>query len=248
MSQNKLISIKNPIVDAMEMLGVDHDRFLPMFTNWATIAENDIGSYFQYVKKRTVIDIENCTACLPSDCMFLQRALYGDYGCDCEDLFMNVCSNITQISSADQTNMDTSGFLIVDITGGGSTVWTSIPHVVQNNKIILDKNYNGQKLTIQYLGLETDCDGFVMISQNHVQAIMWNIIWKYYFQKKAMNSLEYGKMNDAKVEWNRECAHARAVDGELTESERDRIVTMLHDPYIGKGLALQPTGANNYIW
>jgi len=134
------------------------------------------------------------------------------------------------------------------MTGGGSTVWTSIPHVVQNNKIILDKNYNGQKLTIQYLGLETDCDGFVMISQNHVQAIMWNIIWKYYFQKKAMNSLEYGKMNDAKVEWNRECAHARAVDGELTESERDRIVTMLHDPYIGKGLALQPTGANNYIW
>lgn len=250
MSQNKPISIKNPIVDAMEMLQVDHDRYLPMFTNWATIAENDIGSYFQYVRKRAVIDVVNCVACLPSDCMFLQRALLGDYGCDCADLFNNICSNITRISAADQTNMDTSGFLIVDIGGGGVNTWSSIPHVVQNNKVILNSNYDGQKLTIQYLGLETDCDGFVMISQNHQQAIMWNIIWKFYFQRRSLAPMEYGKMNDAKAEWNRECSHARAVDGELTESERERIVSMLHDPYIGRGLSvgMYPTGPNNIVW
>lgn len=250
MSQNKLISIKNPIVDAMEMLAVDHDRHIEMFTNWATRAENDIGSYFQYVKKRAVIDIVNCTACLPADCKFLQRALLGDYGCDCTDLFNNVCTNLTRISASNQANLDTSGFLILDVTSGGVTAWRSIPHVVQNNKVILDSNYNGQKLTIQYLGLELDCDGFVMISENHKSAIMWFIIWMYYYRQKNLNSFDYGKMNKAEQEWNRECSHARAVDGELTDSEREKIVTILHDPYIGIGLGVDmyPTASNNFVW
>jgi hypothetical protein len=182
--------------------------------------------------------------------VFLQRALLGDYGCDCADLFNNVCSNLTSISVTDQTNMDTSGFLILDITSGGFTNWTSIPHVVQNNKIILNNNYDGQKLTIQYLGYETDCDGFMMIGENHVTAIMWYIVWMQYYSKANLNGYEYGKMNDAKAEWHRYCAHARAVDSELTESERERIVSMLHDPLVGRGLGLwmYPAGYNTYLW
>ena len=250
MSQNKLISIRNPIQDAMEMLNIDHDRFLPKFTNWATKAETEIGSYFQFTRKRTVLTVENCVACLPCDCVFLQRALYGDYGCDCDDLFASVCSGLTQIATSDQSNLDTSGFLIVDVGGGGASTWSSIPHVVQNNKIILEKNYDGAKLTIQYLGYELDCDGFVMISQNHVSAIMWYVSWMHYFSKVNINSYEYGKMNKAETEWHRECSHARAVDGEATESERNKIISILHDPYIGIGLGvgMYPTGANNYVW
>ncbi len=235
MSINKLISIKNPIVDAMDMLGVDHTAFTPLFTRWAILAETDIGSYFQFVKKRAVLDIVDCHACLPANAVYLQRALLGDYGCDCADLFNNVCG-ILGNGSVDQSSLSQGGFLIVDLGDGATNIQSFVSHVVQGNKIIFDQNYNGEKITIQYLGYEEDCDGFMMVGQNHVQAIMWNLIWKFYFQKKDINPAEQSKKNEAKLEWNRECSHARAVDGELTETERMYIVDMLHDPYIGKGL------------
>lgn len=235
MSINKLISIKNPIVDAMDMLGVDHTAFTPLFTRWAILAEKDIGSYFQFKKKRAVLDIVNCHACLPADAVYLQRALLGDFGCDCADLFNSVCGNLGAIS-ADQSSLSQGGFLIVDLASSNGTIRSFVGHTVQGNKIIFNQDYDGQKTTIQYLGYETDCDGFMMVGENHVQAIMWNLIWKFYFQKKDINNFEISKMREAKLEWNRECSHSRAVDGELTETEREYAVDMLHDPYIGRGL------------
>lgn len=233
MSVNKLISIKTPVVDAMDKLGIDHDKFIPLFTRWATLAEKEIGSKYQYITKREVLTVNNCAACLPSDAVFIQTAVLGDLGCDCADLMANVCGCI---NSTMGTLSPTGGsFLIVDVgDGNGSSIRGYINHTVQNNKLVFDQNFDGKAVTIQYLAPSTDCDGFTEIGQNHVLAITWYIIWQYFFRKVGMNSLEYGKMNKAEQEWHRECSHARAVDGQLTDSERQQIVyEILHNPYIG---------------
>jgi hypothetical protein len=233
MSINKLISIKHPIEAAMESLSIDHDKFIPLFTKLAFEAENEIGSFYQYEVKRTVLDIKGCVACLPEDAVYLQTAILGDYGCDCSDLMNGVIAGFNKPSSYGGA---ANTFLVVDIAGTDGVIRGFINHQIQNNKIIFENNYDGQKVTIQYLAYKKDCDGFMEISQNHVLAIKWYIIWQYFFRKSNLTGYDYGKMNKAELEWHRECAHARAQDSEMTESTRRTVVGMLHNPYIGYSL------------
>jgi hypothetical protein len=235
MSINKLISVKNAIVDAMDRVGVDHDKLIPLFTRWAVLAEKEIGSYQQYVVKREVLTIEHCTACLPSDAVFIQTAILGDFGCDCADLMANVCGCI----GGGAFGAASGTFLIVDIgTSFNGSIRGYVNHTVQNNKLLFQQDLDGKKVTIQYLAQEKDCDGFPLVGENHIMAIAEFIIWRYYFRKVNLSPMEYGKMNKAEQEWHRECSHARAVDGQLTDSERDNIVYgILHNPYIGISLS-----------
>lgn len=237
MSINKLISIKNPIVDAMDLVNVDHDKNIPFFTRLAVLAEKEIGSYYQYELKREVLTISNCVACLPNNAVYVEVAIMGDLGSDCTDLNAKLSAIGVNLPSA--TGTVANSFLVVDI-GDASTGGDFVGYVnfsIQNNKMIFEQNYDGQKITVQYLGYKLDCDGFLEISENHVNAIKWFIVWNYLFKKNGLNSLEYGKMKMAMGEWERECSHARAQDAELTPSQRAKIVGMWHNPVSGIGLS-----------
>lgn len=237
MSVNKLVSIRVPIVDAMEFLGIDNDKLIPVFTRHATIAEKEIGSAANYTVKRTVLDINQCVACLPDDCVVVEVGILGSRLNDCDSLLPNIFGFFNPQSTYGTKDYT---FFVVDVgdNGAGSgTCYGQIPFHVQNNKLIFDNHANnGKKITIQYLAYKTDCDGFVEVGENHVNAIRWYIIWQYYFGKPSMNSLEYGKMNKAEEQWNRECAHARAMDSRPTPSEWRNIVAMTHDAYAGISL------------
>lgn len=245
MSINKFISIKDPIVSAMDNLDVDHDKFIPLFTRWAIEAEEEIGSWYQYVLKRCVLDITDCTACLPNDAVYVQIAIMGDLGTDCGDLVARACG-VVNLPEATGTVANT--FLVVDIGDSSGQVSGFVNHQIQNNKLIFEQNFDGQKVTIQYLAYQTDCDGFININENHKLAIQWYITWKYYMRRANLTGYEYGKMNKAEAEWHRECSHARAKDSELTSSDRRKIVGMLHNPYTGIGLAvgMNTTLGNNW--
>lgn len=236
MSQNKLISIRNPIVDAMEFLHIDHDKLIPLFTRYATIAEKQIGSAAQYELKRKVIDINQCTACLPNDCVIVEIALMGDHGENCDNLLRQICMGATMPSVYGTIN---NTFLVVDVGDNGQGLnMGTVPFTIQNNKLIFEtSNYSGKKITVQYLAYKTDCDGFMEIGENHVDAIRWYIVWMYLYGKQGLNSLDYGKMNTAREEWNRECSHARAMDSMPSPSDRKKIVAMMHDPYAGISLS-----------
>lgn len=236
MSINKLISIHNPILDAMDLLNVDHDKFIPKFTRFAELAEKEIGSWAQYEVKRKVIPIINCTACLPDDAVYVQLALLGDHGEDCADLMRRWCGVLNA-----ETNFGTVGntFFVIDAGDDTQVNWrNSIPYQLQNNKLVFEKSYDGNSVTIQYLRFKKDCDGFMEVGENHVNAIRWYIIWQHLYGKTSMNSLEYGKMNKAEQEWHRECAHARAQDAELSQSDRNRMVADYHNPFSGIGLSV----------
>lgn len=238
MSINNLISIRNPIVDAQDFLGIDHDKDIPFFTRLATLAEIEIGSYYQYERVRKVIDIKDCVGCLPSDAVLIELGILGDLGEGCDNLFNNVCATANSV-----TNVNSNGlFLVVDVSdttnASDSFSFGYINFGVQNNKIIFDRNHCGDKLTIQYLRFKTDCDGFMEVGQNHVNAIREYIIWKYASRRMSRggNYIDRDVANMARAEWNRECAHARAQDNELTNSQRKNISRLWHNPYAGIGM------------
>lgn len=243
-----MISMNVPIIDAMEMCGSENIKDKMVFQRWAELAEKEIGSRYQFIKKIAVLDIHNCTACLPADAYSVQRALIGDFGCDCTDLFNRWCGVVSQeaLSAA-----SAGSFLVVDVgTGDDFSVWWNniVENEIQDNKIVFYQNLDGRKVTVQYLAYKTDCDGFLEVNENHVLAITAFICMRYYMRKKRKSNDDFAMMNKYETEWHRECGNSRAKDSVLTESQRANIVGMLHDPFVGIGIPTVSNPIGDLYW
>jgi len=243
MSINRLISIRNPIINALDMVGADRAKDLPSITTWAIQAEKEIGSHYSLVKEKKVLDIIGCKAELPCNAVYLQFAILGVQDCSCNDLRSLCSANTFAREIADNTGsirLDYNSFLIVDqVVGGGLGLWNNVQYEIQGNSIVFYQNLDGQSVTIQYLGYKLDEGGFPMISENHVRAIEAYILYKYY-QRSAFSSnpLPASSMMAQQREWFRLCSHARAEDAIPSPSEREDIAATLNDPYAGRGLAV----------
>ena len=243
MSINKLISIKNPIINAMDLAALDHDKHLPLFMTWAYQAEEEIGSYYQYTRQWKVLDVCGCTAALPDNCVKVEGAILGSHDVNCGSIFAKTFSNpIIQMAQS-----TTNTFLIVDSASSESTVGNGIvPYQYQDNKLIFDVTLKTNLVTIQYLGYQVDCDGFMQISQNHVEAITHHILYKWNVRKRKKSSADMQEMNWHFKEWDRLCAHARALDSQLTETDKEEIARLYHDPYSGRSLFVGMNVNNTY--
>lgn len=245
MSINKLVSINNVIVNLIDDLGLNHNKYKAMFTNWAVTAEKSIGSFYQYKRKYAVLNITGCTAELPQDAAFLQIAILGDYGCECGDLFNQTCYGLNLNRAFVNGNINLANFLVVDKPSGDTAGYGMVGFHVQDNNLIFDCNRDGQKVTLQYLGLELDCDGIPLVGENHLEAILEYCMWKFR-RRNIRSGIDLGLARDHENRWKEYVCRARGDDAELSESDRQRIVDMLHDPYIGRGLQLIPS--QGYIY
>jgi len=243
MSINKLISIKNAILDATDMLALDHASYLPLFMTWATYAEKEIGGA-NVIRKRAVLDICGCTASLPDDCAIVEGCIIGNHGTDCCSLFNNTfgAGNIPYVYGTND-----SPFLIVDVFPyGGNACHSIVNYGYQDGKLLFDSCTTQTHVTIQYLGYEVDCDGFIMIGVNHVEAITEFLTYKWLKRKRKKSNVELNEMNLAKSEWSRLCAHARAEDRKLTSTQRSQVGNIINDPLAGRSLSLGMKTNNEY--
>lgn len=243
MSINKLVSIKNAIVDATDMLALDHNTMLPLFMTWATYAEKEIGGQ-GIIRKFAVVDICGCTALLPDDAYSIKGAILGEHDPNCGSIFYNRISGAVNFASADGNQ-----FIVVDAGSIGETTNCGIvPYEIQDNKMVFSQELNQDKMTIMYTGYATDCDGFIKVGENHVAAISEYIQYMYWKRKRNKNNQEVNSMNVAYREWDRLCAHARALDAELTDTERMEIAELYNDPYAGRSLHKGMITNNQYGW
>lgn len=248
MSINKLVTTRNVVINLLDSLALDHTKYTPMFTNWILWGEKQIGSPYSYVKKHKVLTISNCHAELPTDAVILQMAILGDLGDCCADLFDTTCLGI---SNSAVSNLDAAGgFLIVDVGNAGTQDnfnYGFVQYLIQDNKIVFNNNYNGQKVTIQYLGVQTDCDGFPLIGENHLEALEEYCMYKFR-RRRIKSGIDLGLARDHKQEWHRLAASCKADDLMLNESEHKMISEMTNNPFAGKGLWLgqYPTEGGMY--
>jgi len=231
MSINKLIPIRDAVFEACEDMGIDTTGQIPTLTRWAIKAERKIGSYYGWKKKKAVLDIVNCKAKLPQGAMKVQYVLIGDHGCDCDDIITSLNSWIGTFQPAAN---DT--FLVID-TAGDENFSCGTRWEVQDNCIVFQKNMNGQKITIQYLGYVEDCDGFIEINENHVEAVTAYIKWKFAERSRySPIKMDHNDIAKNKNEWKELRSEAMADDSEISDTDRNDIVAMLHDPFVGFGL------------
>lgn len=237
-------------MDAKMQLGIDHDKDDMYLYNRALEAEKKIGSFYQYERKREVIDINGCTACLPPDAVLVEIAVIGNQGEGCENLLDLYCG----VGGITNTNLDgQANFLVVDVGGSiGETVTVGTPGFhVQNNKIIFNNDLDGQQVTVQYLRYKVDCHGFMEVGENHIEAIKWFIVWNWFMRDGGNHYVQRDKMIMARDEWERNCRSARADDSRMSPTERAEAARLYANPFTGRGLwqGMYTTLGNNYnIW
>lgn len=228
-----MVSIDIPVLNALEDMGIDVTKDIPTFTRWAAEAEKEIGSYFSYKRKRAVLTISNCSAKLPCDAAFVQGALLGDHGTDCAELFKQ-SFDVAVSLAAEQSDT----FLVVSVPDPNSTIALSgLKWQAQQGNFVLSHNYDKQKVTIQYLGFSLDDRGLPLICEGHAEAIVEFIMYKFCVRSRfSPIKMDHSDIQRHYKEWNRLCSHARADDAEISESDRNEIISMIHDPWIGYGM------------
>ena len=238
MSINKLVSINNPIINAIDLAGLDHNKHLPLFTTWAYQAEKEIGSYYQYERQWAILDICGGTAELPDNCIKVEGAIMGSHNENIGSIFSSTFNNPSIQLSQNTSNT----FLIVDSgsseTNNGCGI---VPYGYQNNKIIFDTNSKQDKVTIEFIGYAIDCDGFMKVGENHIEAITHFILYNWNMRKKDTKMMQWHY-----TQWDRLCAHSRALDAQLTETDKEEIARLYHDPYSGRGLSVGMNINNTY--
>ena len=246
MAIKRLTSIRDTVMDAMEDMGIDLTTDIPVFTRWAIQADREIGSYYSYRKKHEVLNIQHCKAKLPCDAMSVQTVIIGNHGKECGDLF----DRLPMIgNNAGFTQTDT--FLIVDSNVGlvDNVQCAGVRWDIQDDYLVFKTDLNAKVITIQYLGLETDEEGFPLVVENHKEAIVEYIMYRYAKRSRFARQDRRMPQEDVQLffkEWNRLASHARAQDNELSDTDRLEINTMLHDPLSGWGLELGMYRSRNY--
>lgn len=242
MSQNKLISIKAPVLEALEDMGIEGNKDIPTITRWVARAENKIGTRIGLRRKIVVLEVKHCCAELPCETNTVQSVILGDYGNSCTELF-DRCYNSALSLAANATDT----FLVIDkpdpnvkFTIGG------LKYEIQDNTIVLSSQmYHGKKITTQILCMETDSDGFPKIIEGHVEACVEYAMWR--FAKRSLfspNRMDLGTIDRFKIDWEQAARAARAEDGKISQETRDEIVAMLHNPWSGFGLEAHMYGRN----
>lgn len=219
---------------ALDDIGAENNRMVPKMTRWAVYADNAIGGYRLLKYKITVQTFDHCSVELPCDIVaLLPGMLLGDYGCECDLVFNDVRQSYSR-GFVGVSNVD--GFTVVDTSSFGTIRSNLGNYQIQDNKLVFKTNYEGQKLTIPYLGMQLDERGLPMILENHVEACAQYIQYKLAkmtrFQTKEYR-LNETAIEAEKREWNRMCRHARANDIAPTEQEEAAVAALINNPYSG---------------
>lgn len=233
MSIRRKISIQNAVVALIDNIGLSRNSMIPVFRVWAKEGEQKIGSFYQYKRKIYVLDVENCTAKLPCEVVSVTALLLGDYGDCCTQIFESLYGYLVRTGI---TINPLNGFTVVDNSGQCSR--TSVSWNIQNNMIVIAGNYNGSKITIETLAYEVDSDGWMLVNENHVDALAQYCEMKWMERakhKKGATTIQYTGEELRRVhdEWHRKCALARGEDGRLSESERREVANLISNPYAG---------------
>lgn len=230
---SRLVSIKNPVLNALQDMGLDIAADVPVFTRWAAWAEKEgIASYYSYCKKIEVIDLKDCHAPLPCDAVYVQGVLIGDYGCDCTDLFEKSLCSLSSITGFNSDNT----FLVIDSTDTNNPFPTRVKWETHNGHLKFKTHYPNTKVTIQYLGFHLDEQGFPKVLDTHLEAITEYIMYKFAVRSRySPLKMDHSDIARHQSNYQRLFIDARAEDAQISDSERREIVAMINDPYIGYG-------------
>jgi len=234
MEVKRKVSIKNAVMEGIDVMGMDEIRSIPLLTKWAIQGDMKIGSYYGYEERINVLKIDHCKAELPCGTICALDLIFGNFA-DEDDcgLFFGRIRNGTQSRSA--TQLSRFGFLSVTDVGNISFTQSDIIWRVQDFAIVFDRDLDGEAITVLTLGYKLDEEGFPMINESHTEAVAQYLEYKVAKQNrwKQERRFSLSEIKEMQHEWFRLASEARGIDGSPSIAERKELVALLHDPLAG---------------
>lgn len=219
----KRVSIRQAMLDAIDQTDPSLGRYPNKLLKWAKYIEREIGSLNGYKFKSVLYTVTGSIITLPDDCYRVKCILRGD----CVD-----------IANAHYRDISTLPIVIDEVSDDLIYAWMPEETTYINpmaweeigDTLHLINEYNDTEITLVYQYIETDADGFWMVNESHLDAIMKYLIyniakierWKVFKSEKMLRSGHQIMVKDLERDYNIAVRHARAEDGRETEFERQQ--------------------------
>lgn len=211
----------------------------PMLLDWAIDADQAIGSAYDYKTTIRVLTLKGCRAALPKGTVDVKGLLLGDHGCDCGLLFDKAQMIYRDLSTGVETS---TGILSIDVITStdvkcGTTMWW-----VQNNSIIMESNYDGNKVTVKLSLYHFDDDGLPLVNENNIRAISayleYMLAKRSRWSKNKNERLPSVDVMDMERTWSRLALNARAESSYPSKAEKEDIAWTINNPMSGRGIII----------
>lgn len=219
----KRVSIRQAMLDAIDQTDPSLGRYPNKLLKWAKYIEREIGSFNGYKFKSVLYTVTGSIITLPDDCYRVKCILRGDW---------------VDIANAHYRDISTLPIVIDEVSDDLIYAWMPEETTYINpmaweeigDTLHLINEYNDTEITLVYQYIETDADGFWMVNESHLDAIMKYLIyniakierWKVFKSEKMLRSGHQIMVKDLERDYNIAIRHARAEDGHETEFERQQ--------------------------
>lgn len=225
---NKMVSVRRAVLEATEDIG--HREFdTIVLQRWATYAEKAIASKYQYRIARKVLELRNGQyATLPCETFDVLSVFLGDVGAD--------YSHIWSFDPSYTISTWEQGIGITVITGSAYTNSGVSEYSVVNNEIEFKKTISGYtEVTVYGMFYQTDKDGFIMVAEEHLEAIAQYIKLKIAERSRfGSNKMDFADVQYHRREWGKAKSVARSRTAKLTQAELSSLSELLNNPLTGK--------------
>ena len=193
---------------------------------WAKYLEREIGSALGYKVTAKKYDVTGSVIELPDDCYRVLMVIPGDYEDELQVRYQDFTWPSVQSDEEDHED-DYYSWLWrpAETTYVNPLLWEVIAEELQ-----LTVDYTDQELTVLYQKIETNQQGVWIINESHSDAIKKYIIymtakkfnWKTFKSDKLLRATSIQFVRDLERDYCIAVRHARAVDAETSELEKDQ--------------------------
>lgn len=222
----KRISIRQPIIDAIDETDSSLSRFQNQMLKWAKYLEKEIGSKHGYKIRAQTITVDGATITLPDDCYRVLMLIPGDHEDEANIQYINMTWPNVRSDEEDHEDDDYSW-----LWRPAETMYVQ-PYLWEEiaDELNLLYEYTDTEMTIVYQQIETDRYGFWIINESHSDAIKKYIKfmvagkynWKLFKSDKMLRQGHITFVEQLRHDYNVAVRHARAEDGRETPFQTEQ--------------------------
>jgi hypothetical protein len=164
MSIRKKVSIKNAILQAIDLTQDDNLRQLPVLMKWAKQSYMRIAGYASCHKDHIYITASGNTAALPMGTVHVLYVFSGHVD-------PIVVRSVMTILETQPVQFLDGGNKVLLYSGSGLPCPIGTGWYIHDNHIVFDCNLDGQEITVMHLTMPTDDNGYPLIDEEQVEAI-----------------------------------------------------------------------------
>jgi hypothetical protein len=235
----QLVSIRQPITEAIERTSEDHMALFPTLISWAKKAEEKIGSPYSYEEDIVVLQVNNYKARLPIATTKVVAIVDGDKSGIGREAFFNRWRNYTE------SVLPYMGEDVIFRWNVADASWRPCPikWKVIDNTIVFEVSPMITVITVLLNRFKIDEEGLPMVNSTHVEAIANYLKWRLAeleqykrFRKMKLTHVDNNYTRELKENWINARDAARGDDIDTSEDQIRIVSEMLNHPLSGDGI------------